>query len=228
MISTRRLLIRRVAAALIVAAATSGALANLLVDAGFEDPNIAIGDFGQVVGPPFSPGFWGAEQGNKTTAENGLTPLEGTSMLHLSKRSDEQTQAWQAVDLSGFAAFIDSGNAVATFGASYNVPEGAPGKDGPAHALASIMFFDDINGWPDYTLIETSSADLDEDAGSWEPVVVNTAVPVGTRWALVEVHFVNATLTAYGGYVDDTFFTIPEPASLALLATGVFVLLRRR
>ncbi len=224
---TPRLLIRPLSLLLVVAVASS-AWANLLVDAGFEDANIPVGDFGQVVGPPFDAGYWGAENANKTGGENGLSPIEGAQMLHMSKLGDVQTQAWQAVDLNPFAGYIDSGSAVANFSAWYNTPEGSPGKDGPAHAIATIQLFDDANGWPNYTAIQTSSLELDEDAGTWEQINVSLNVPAGTRWALVEISFVNDTLTLYGGYVDHTSFDIPEPASLALLGLGTLVLLRRR
>ena len=89
-----------VLAALLVAAGPAGAQ---LVNPGFDSgPAGPVGNFGPVVGPPASYGFWGAEDAsidNVTTCGTG--PRSAPYMLTLNVGGGSHSQAWQAVDVSG-------------------------------------------------------------------------------------------------------------------------------
>src|SRR5262249_29958880 len=90
--------------------ATRTASAGVLVNTGFEDTPpgagpLNVSGYGAVVGPPFSAGFWGAENANITgfvTPPNGtVVPHSGKLMLEMKTPGGVVTQAWQAVDVTG-------------------------------------------------------------------------------------------------------------------------------
>ena len=211
-----------VSALVLAAGLTSSATASLLADPGFDDPNIPLVPFGAVVNP-LTPGHWGVELASKVTAENGVTPHSGNYMLRMNPLY-EQTQAWQAVDLSADAALIDAGDYTITFGAWYNMPASGAG----ARAIASVLTFPQGADWPQYELYVEESLDVDGDPTTWEYTAVTVTLPVGTRSILVHVSWVGSTMNNTAGYVDSASLVVPEPASAALLAVGLLLAARRR
>ena len=196
--------------------------ADLIVDAGFEDPT-PLGSFGSVVGPPFQVGYWGTENGQKVGAENGVTPFEGSQMLRMTEVS-AHTQTWQAVDLTPYASQIDAGNFAFTFGAWYNIADTTQS----ARAIASVYLFDSAYGWPSATAFVQSYIDTDTDPTTWEFTSVFVNVPAGVRYALVQVHYADLYGLGRPVYVDGVQLDIiPAPSSLALALVGILAVSRR-
>jgi len=200
--------------------------ANLLADDGFEAGINPLPGLAHVVGPPFQPGFWGAELGGEVTAERGCFPLN-YYMLYMENEGLTVTQAFQAVDVSSFASLIDSGNAVAALHAYYTGQEHLAGLT----IVPGLLFFADANDWPNALGSAFMSATLDSDPLTWEGYMLTAGVPAGTRWIVAQLGFLDSTLP-YGmrGYAEWSSLEIvpvPEPATLALLPVLLSVLRRR-
>jgi hypothetical protein len=96
-----------IASTLAIAIGAVTASAHPLVNPGFDNSSPgpgAVGGFTSVVGPPFSPGFWGAE--NSTIVATGgfvdpVTPLSSPYMLEMSDAGGTLTEAWQVVNVAG-------------------------------------------------------------------------------------------------------------------------------
>lgn len=220
--NSRYLVILSVFAAL----ATAAAEANLLSDPGFEAGINPLPPLGPVVGPPFSPGFWGAELGGEVTAEASIFPPQGQYMLYMENEGGTVTQTFQVVDVNAYASLIDSGAAIAVLAALYNGTAGIPGPT----ALPALLFYAGVNDWGSHLGIQSAAFALDSSPNTWESFVISAPVPVGTRWILAQLGYVDATLP-FGarGYVDEASLrVIPEPSSLAALVAGLLVTVARR
>lgn len=208
---------KQVVVLLAAACSTSLARANLISDSSFENGVNPLPGLGSVVGPPFSPGFWGAEKGGEVLNERGVQPWDLTHMLYMEDEGGNVTQAFQAVDVSAFTTLIDSGNAQADFRAVANTylsgQEFAPG----------LMFFATANSWPSPIGSQFWGLLLDSDANTWENFAALAPIPVGTRWIIVQVGYNNAYLPAgERAYVDSVYFNVvPEPATLLALGAGL-------
>jgi len=206
--------------------AVSTAQGNLLSDAGFENGIDPLPGLPPVVGPPFSPGFWGAELGGEVPAEFSVTPLAGNYMLYMENEGGIVTQTFQAVNVTSYAGMIDAGLAVASLAAFYNAQGGFAGVT----TAPGLLFFAGINDWGSPLGSTFANFTLDASPNTWEPYVLSAPVPPLTRWIVVQLGYVDATLP-FGtrAYVDESSLrVIPEPGSLALLAFGAGTLLLRR
>lgn len=219
---------RNLAFVFVVMACTStiAAAANLLADDSFENGIDPLPGLGAVVGPPFQPGFWGAELGGEVFAERGVVPFHLRRMLYMENEGLTVTQAFQAVDVSSFASLIDSGNALADFRAMVNTY-----LSGQAF-VPGLMFFAGANDWGNPIGTIFWNQPVDGNANTWESFASLTAIPVGTRWIVVQVGYWDQPLP-FGErvYVDAVYLdVVPEPASLLVLGAGVasLVALRRR
>lgn len=208
-----------------------GAQANLLSDQSFENGIDPLPGLGAVVGPPFSPGFWGAEVGGEVMGERGVDPCHLRRMLYMEDDGLTVTQTFQAVDVSAFARLIDSGNGVANLSACYNTHL----TTAPAlRSSSGLLFYAGANDWNNPLDTFLTADTLDTNPGTWEVFQQSAPIPKGTRWILVQLGFQSAFLREHGpgarGYVDDAFLeVIPEPGTLTLLGAGLMLsLLRRR
>lgn len=75
----------------------------------------------------------------------------------------------------------------------------------------------------------------DADAATWEPIVVEQAIPVGTDFIILEVMayeniYNDVSGTEFDGHFADmvSFAIVPEPATLMLLAAGAALLRKKR
>lgn len=220
------------AALALVASTASAQLVNPGYDNAAPGPG-PVGSFGLVVGPPFSPGFWGAEASSIVTTGGGpggpVAPNSGPNMLQMNNSGDTVTESWQVVNVSGSLP----PNPAVTFSALFNASSSAPSAIGAVRVFA----FTAGNNWPTFSTIAQTQATLDASAQTWQPISVGAvSIPANTDWILAETYYVNSTLGLSGGraYVDDTRLTItsiPEPSSLALGAlalVGVSRLRKRR
>jgi len=106
-------------AAVVCVSLISAASANLLTNAGFEQPV----DYLQW---PNEYGVWGGDKAHSAAAQQGITPLDGRRMLQFDgagkgdANSASGSQICQAADTSDYQAAIQSGEAVATAWAYFN------------------------------------------------------------------------------------------------------------
>jgi hypothetical protein len=222
------------AGALAIALGAATASAGTLINPGFDNP-VPVGilpgtGFGQVVGPPFSPGFWGAENSSivSTGGSNGLvTPRSLPQMLEMRDDGLTVTQAWQAVNVVGMLP----PNPRVGLGAWFTVSANSFG----AVAGVQMRTFGPGATWPNWSGIWGLTGQLDGASHTWQPIsLAPVSIPANTEWILAEVYYGDASLVQRGthGYVDDVQLTIvPEPATGLLLVSGCFGLafaLRRR
>jgi hypothetical protein len=172
-------------AALAVGAVLVDPAAAQLVNPGYDSgPTGFVGNFGTVVGPPFSGGFWGAEDADIVTGTPCVSPRSNPYLLQLNLGGGSYSQAWQAVDVSSGAP------ASITLSAWFNTC--SPG----AGAIVGVAFrtFNSANGWPTHTLYLSAQTALDADSQTWEKVSLECAlIPADTKWILAEVFQANAT-----------------------------------
>jgi hypothetical protein len=223
-----RKLCRRVviASALALAQCAATASAALLVNPGFDNASPAPGPlpaagFGAVVGPPFSPGFWGAENASITSgvvaAPNGpVTPLSLKGMIEMRDDGLSVTQAWQVVNVTGM---LPPSPKVGLSG-WFTVSAQTAGAVGGVRVWA----FDNINDWPAPTVTSAINGALDASSATWEQIsLAPIAIPSTTQWILAELDYADAPLLARNtnGFVDDVQLTIvPEPGTGLLMLSG--------
>lgn len=210
-------------------AASAGAAANasLLTDPGFESNPVVniitvLSDFTTFQG------VWGNEVGGVVTTENGITPFQGVRMLRMDDDGLVTTQCLQVVDVSSYAALIDSGNAVASGSAWFNAastPGFINGQGG-----VSVSFFSAANFGSSLGNSPVAYIGMDGDAHTWQLSSINQPIPVGTRWMFLQVAFDNSTMFGNPGYVDAAELNIVPTPGTALIAgiAGLAALRRRR
>ena len=218
---------RLILAVAIVALAASSSSAvfitgNLVTDPSLEsNPLIPIV---QILGPPYTTGAWGAENGANVGAENGILPAAGARMHRMNDDGLIATQSFQLIDVSAYATDINAGNATVNANLLYNVPQDIPA----AVAALYVNYYDAAHaGLPPITT--GIGATLDSSPNTWQNLSVTNIVPANTKFLLLQGAFSNATMiNAAGahrpGYIDGARLTltiIPEPTTLALGAIAI-------
>lgn len=214
-------LITRTATLTLLAIGGSVAFGFPIADDSFE--NLPLDGYANVL-DNWIQGTWGSEYSSITGSTSNVLTAHGSKMLSANAGGDVWTQTVQLLDVSALAGLIDSGGAVANFRALYNY-------DGPAGAqsLAGLWSFGQSDRWGSHTNVLFNTAALDGVANTWEHNVVSMTLPVGTRWLITEVGFVNASLGGQPGYVDaGNLEIVPEPSILVAAGVGLAALLRRR
>lgn len=224
---------------------------ELLVDGGFENAT-PIG-----AGSPLDVGYWSGDISAKVPTTDGITPLEGTSMIKFIHAAsyittdprDDHTwaQVWQLIDLSAYNSVISAGGTTATFSGYYNRVH--LGSQTDTRFVVSVYAYD---GEPCNFYIEdaedpnkpvslgSAGTNLytDSDLGTWEFATAELTLSVNTDFVAVCTIAVenvycdpgDGTVAEYDGHYCDgmSLEFVPEPATLSLLAIGGLALIRRK
>jgi hypothetical protein len=196
---------------------------NWLVDPGYEQ-NPVISHFTVLNNFAAQQGTWGVENSTITGLVGGLSPAGGAKMLSMRTEGLFATQAWQVTDVSA-NPFITAGNATFTLSALFNA-ENIPA----ARANVVMQFYNGAGlGFEIPGSQLSASMIIDNNPVTWQPLPLSGTIPAGTTWMVSQVSFVNSTIGAQPGFVDDVGLQIvPSPGSLALLSIGGLVVRRRR
>jgi hypothetical protein len=222
-------------------AVASRSEANLVTNPGFEiAENTNDGSL------PDTFGDWLGDISDIVTAENGITPFEGSRMLHFIGTSlagginGGDSSVIQLVDLSAFSAAISAGSATASASARFNRVAGNAQTDTEFH-LRLYPFSGDPSAFPtafplDGFLAEArTSLVTDGDPSTWELLSVSLLLPLATTYIAVvptaiENVFNNNPLppdsqTEFDGHYADAVVlnvtVVPHPATLLMLGPSV-------
>ena len=217
--------------------------ANLLGDSGFDlyplqGFSTVLNDF---VGQQ---GKWGSEVGTIVTGTSTqhVTPYSNPSMLSMTNADyGVTTQTAQVINLTGYAAEINSGTTTFDLRAMFTVGTSNIALKGFSGASAGVvaMFYttpDYVNSHNTPYQMYSAPKILDEDPFTWELVSLHGTIPVGTTWMAVQVLYGDSSLaTGEAGYVDSASLTltaVPEPGNLltlsGLVACAAFLRVRNR
>jgi hypothetical protein len=214
--------------------------AQLLNNGGFETGSANIG------APPSAMGEWRGDGSAYVTTQQGITPYEGTKMLRLisAKYPSEYTvlidsQYYQNIDLSAYAADIALGRAAISVSAMFNRVQ----VDAQTDTQFGLRIRARSGTGSSFTELGSSLNLLllsDGNPATWEPwAITDYVLPQGTDYVQLEVFatenvFNNTSSLEFDGhYVDAVSVNVnivPEPGSPLLLATtcGIVALRRRR
>jgi hypothetical protein len=211
---------------------SSFAQGNLLANPSFETPENTSGGF------PTTTGDWNGNYSEIVTAQNGITPVDGTRMLHF---------------LGTAQSSAGGSSAGCTVVQLYAGPEIVPGATLTASALFNRI--SNVNPSIDtqFNILirahtgSTSSYDLngqiaeseatifsDNDPATWESASTTLTLPAGTTYVAVLLDATENVFNDqdfpefYGHYADSATLTVPEPSSLAIVGICGVPLLRRR
>ena len=199
-----------------------------LVDASFEDPASyhTSGDYGV--------GYWKGDPATIVQSQDGITPLDGNSMLQfLDIDHGQLNNIWQLVDITPYASIIADGQQTAEVTASFNRIAG----DATTHwgfQLALYAYDGDPSEFPGIPLVtEYTHLNSDSDLGTWESLTTTIPLlPSNTTYLAVGVFATRNIANDFefdGHYADAVSLTVtPEPATLSLLALGGLALIRKR
>jgi hypothetical protein len=218
----RQLSIVVLAIAAAALAATPVSAQNFINDPSFEsNPLIGIGP---ILGPPYTTGAWGAENGSIVGPQSGIVPAAGALMHRMDDDGLIATQSFQLVDVTALGAQIDAGLVSLNANMLYNVPQDVLAGVGALY----VNFYNAAHASVPPVTMGTSSV-LDNNLGTWQNLALANTVPVNTRFLLFQGAFSNATMVNSAGahrpgYVDGarlTLTVVPEPSTIALGALAL-------
>ena len=211
-----------------VLACTPLALANLLVDGSFESNALTTAGNSLNNFTGFQ-GVWGQEDSIIIGTDGSISPKSGQKMLRMRQNGGVTTQIFQIIDVSSYAAIIDSGSAQAIASALLNVQ--GSGRIGGIYLsfFTTSVYSSAFGGSPG-----ASVNPLDSDTSTWEMASKTTLIPAGTRWMMFQIAYNNASLANVGGqadygYADDASLVIvPAPGVAGLFGLCAVAAVRRR
>jgi hypothetical protein len=221
----------------VAAIGASAASAALVINPGFETLESTLGR-------PSSYGDWGDNVSQIVSAENGVTPRDGSRMLKFIATGPDGPDVgtggsvYQLLDLSSIAASIASGQALVTASAFFN--RAFAGAETDTQFVVSLTAYaGSPAGFPAFPApLATMTVSLfsDGDALTWELLETSLLLPTDTTYvslllAAVE-NVVNETASPeFDGHYADSVVgigQIPEPSGWLLVVSGAAIGLMRR
>jgi hypothetical protein len=169
-------------------------------------------------GVPTSYGDWAGDQAKIVTAENGITPHEGSHMARIlgtepgGAGTDSEGNLIQLVDLTAYAAQIAAGNLPLTVSARANRVAGTGNTDN-GFAIRVIARSGSPGSSTDL-LTNTTTINTDANPATWEVMLNTLTLPAGTThlhlnvMALENVSASSSPPEFDGHYVDDVRIAI--------------------
>lgn len=216
--------------ALLAAAFTAPAAlgVNVLTDPGFEANPLTTATNVLNNFVTFQ-GQWGQEMSTRVGVDLGITPRTGQWQMRMDSTGGGYTQSFQMVDVTSYAALINSGNAQLNANAWFNSNASA------AFGGIGVSFFSGNTYGTNFGPSPTAFFTLDGAVATWEQSSLSLGVPVGTQWILFQTGYLDSSLTVPGalaaGMVDDAFMEIvpvPTPTAAAALALAGLTATRRK
>ena len=207
----------------------SAASATLVINPGFETLESTLGR-------PSSYGDWGDNVSQIVTAENGVTPHDGSRMLKFIATGPAGpdvgggSSVYQLLDLSSFAAAIASGQAQVTASAFFN--RAFAGVETDTQFVIGLTAYSGspaaFPGFPTPLATATVSLFSDGDALTWEMLETSLLLPTDTTYVALLLaaaeNVVNQnTSPEFDGHYADAVVgvsQIPEPSSGLLIVAG--------
>jgi hypothetical protein len=212
--------------------------AALVTNPGFETPESTLGR-------PSSYGDWGDNVSQIVSAENGVTPHNGSSMLKFIATGTggpdvgAGSSVYQLLDLGSIAASIASGQALVTASAFFN--RAFAGVETDTQFTLSLSAYDGspagFPAFPAPLVTATVSFFSDGDALTWEQLETSLLLPTNTTYvslllAAVENVVNQSASSEFDGHYADSAVgigQIPEPSGWLLVVSGAaFAGLMRR
>ncbi len=196
------------------------------------NPGFETGNPGDPIGVGF-PNVFGVWGGDESEITDGITPFEGSQVLHFihtkssGPGSSVGSDVWQFIDTSAFNFDIATGMAILSATGFFNRVEGNDNTD----TLFEVRI-DAYSGTPaSKTKLASAVGTIfsDGDLNTWEQAVASLTLPTGTTFVGIRIssrenvsddtfgvefdgHYAdNVNLTLYTG------IPVPEPSTLLLL-----------
>lgn len=220
------------AVAALAAIPTTVSAVNVLTDPSFElNPLTTLSNV--LTNIPAFQGQWGHENSTIFTGPDGfVSPDSFSRMLKVDSTGGSYSQTGQCIDITSYAAAVDSGNALVAAGAMFNAD--LPAADGSTR----LSFIDSSGIWGNFTGADLASGNVTLDAlpGTWQSIGNGNTIPAGTRWLFFQVAYRDDTLAnsqglVGSGYVDSAvvdIVVVPEPTACAALGLAGLLSLPRR
>jgi hypothetical protein len=186
---------------------------NVLANPGFESPDASAGD---------QPGSTSWNAFNSAFTTRSVTPHSGLQTLKVF--GPFFVGGGAGVTQGGFAAAPGQGWTASAFLRD----DSSDPMQGSNFAQVQLQFLNSANSV--LTTISSPNFTIANPINTWVPETASGIAPAGTTSAqIVLVHVqLNSPVTGGSVFFDDASLSVPEPASLGLLALGVPMLLRRR
>lgn len=224
--------------------ASTGAFADVIHDGGFE----VSGSTGLRL--PQTYAQWSGDIAEVVTAQDDITPFEGTQMVHFMYSTANGPMAgpigcelWQIIDVSAYRGMIDRGNAVASAEGWFNR---IGSEDSPIDTQFSIVlsaYTGNAADFPsmwlrDEIALSEGVVYTDGNVNTWQMAQTSMRIPVATdflayRITSTEDIFDDGSGIEFHGHYGDGFTMditeVPAPASLVMMLGGALTMgVRRR